>query len=571
MAMLACISSLAGTFHISDSLDTTKVTSLRGAIIAANHAGGANTIVLTNRLYSLSIAGADENASLTGDLDVTNGRLTIVSLAGTTVTITATNLGDRLFHILPKAQLTLSNLVLTGGTAPGNQYGFIEAGESAGAILNEGTLVLEKCVLTNNSSGGGNLPEGNGGGTSGGDGGAICNSGTLTMSGCIIADNASGVGRDGSFGGNGGGVFNSGACLLTNCVICGNSAGHGGEPQGNEAGFAGSGGSGGGIFNSGEMALNDCTVSGNFSGSGANGGFPDGNIMGIPPGSPGGAGGDGAGIYNAGTLTLSNCTISANGSQAGGNGHEGGAGGGGGAGGSGAGIYNNGTLDLTICTLSGNSCGPGGNGGAGEAFLEYAGTGGAGGSGGNGGAIYNAGSATLLASTISGNSGGAGGVGADGPAGLLFVYGIGTNGTTVTNILAVNNGVGGAGGTGGTGGVYNSATNASAAVLRNVLIALNLPAGGGAGGVGQANNGGIVPADSGGSGFPDLAGPFTSGGHNLVGQINGCSGFTNGLNGDRLGSSFGTVGPDAWAFDQQRRSHRHAQPAAGQPCHERGR
>jgi hypothetical protein len=406
-SVLACVSTRANIFYISDSSDTTNATSLRGAIIAANGSGGDNIIIITNNLYSLTIPGVDEEASFTGDLDITNGNLTIIGLANTNVIISATNLGDRVFHILPNAQLTLLNLIITGGAAPGNYYGYFENGEPAGAIYNQGTLFLENCVITNNSSGGGGLLEGNGGGTGAGDGGGIYNSGVLAMESCVVAGNVSGGGADGSFGGNGGGIFNSGMCQLNNCLICGNFGGAGGEPEGNASGFAGSGGSGGGICNTSEMTLYNCTVSDNFSGYGANAGSPDGLLgIGIPPGSGGGAGGDGAGIYSTGILTLNCCTVSGNSSSGGGNGYSGGTGGAGGNGGSGAGIYSIGTLALSTCTINGNSCGNGGNGGAGFAFLAYAGMGGAGGNGGDGGGIFNAGIMTLLACTVSGNSGG---------------------------------------------------------------------------------------------------------------------------------------------------------------------
>ena len=46
--------------------------SLRGAIVAANAASGADDITLPAGTYTLTIAGADEDTSYTGDLDVTD-------------------------------------------------------------------------------------------------------------------------------------------------------------------------------------------------------------------------------------------------------------------------------------------------------------------------------------------------------------------------------------------------------------------------------------------------------------------------------------------------------------------
>ena len=41
-----------------------------------------------------------------------------------------------------------------------------------------------------------------------------------------------------------------------------------------------------------------------------------------------------------------------------------------------------------------------------------------------------------------------------------------------------------------------------------------------------------------------MAGLFTSLGHNLIGQTNGCAGFTNGVNGDKVGSILtGAINP----------------------------
>ena len=544
LLVLTCTSSHALIFYVSNSADTTNQTSLRGAIIAANAIGGNNIIILTNSVYALTIGGSDEDAGFTGDLDITNGNLTILGLANSNVIITATNLGDRVFQILPNAQLTLLDLIIADGIAPGYDEHFAN-GESGGAIYNQGTLFLENCIVTNNSSGGGNFLEGNGGGTGAGDGGGIYNSGLLTMFDCQVANNASGGGTDGSSGGNGGGIFNSGMCQLNNCVICSNAGGPGGGPEGNAFGFAGSGGSGGGIFNTSEMALNNCSVRGNFSGSGGNAGSASGLVgVGLPPGSRGGAGGDGAGIYSAGVLTLNSCTISGNSSSGGGNGYLGSYGGAGGKGGDGAGIYSTGTLALGTCTISGNTCGNGGEGGKGFAFLAWAGMGGAGGSGGNGGGIFNAGTMTLLASTVSKNTGGAGRAGANGSAGVLIMYEANTNNDTIIPIiLSGADGIGGPGGNGGMGGIFSSSTGASMASVRNSLIALNSAAVGGVGGQTQTTNGVNMPVASGASGFPDLAGQFTSRGHNLIGQTNGCGSFTNGANYDLAGSTMAPLNP----------------------------
>jgi hypothetical protein len=244
------------------------------------------------------------------------------------------------------------------------------------------------------------------------------------------------------------------------------------------------GGGGGGIHNAGELVLNGCAVSGNIAGAGAFGG---------------GLGGNGGGIYNAGTLFLNACTVNRNTAGNGGfapfgDFFPGGAGGGGG------GIYNSNVLKMTNCTITGNAGGGGGHGGG--QFI-----GGPGGRGGDGGAIYNAATLALTACTLSSNVTGTGGDG-----------GSGMNGSS---------GTGGAGGDGG--GIFNSA-NGSSANLRSSIVA------GDTLGAGGAPGGGI------GDG-PDLAGSFSSQGHNLVGRADGATGFTNGVKADLVGSSATPVDP----------------------------
>ena len=70
------------TFKVNTTLDTVAVNlkngkdatghiSLRSAIEAADAHGGANTIILPSGTFTLTIAGAGEDASATGDLDIT--------------------------------------------------------------------------------------------------------------------------------------------------------------------------------------------------------------------------------------------------------------------------------------------------------------------------------------------------------------------------------------------------------------------------------------------------------------------------------------------------------------------
>lgn len=532
----AIFSASARIFMVTDTNDSVGLESLRGAIIAASRYRGENTIILgrmpsrgrqnpnSEQVFRLTIAGADETNSLTGDLDITRGNLTIIG-AAPNVTIDATGLGDRVFQVFPHAQLRLENLVIRGGAAPASR-GLFENGESGGAIYNAGTLVLGKCVITNNASGGGSYVEGNGGGTGGGDGGGIYNHGTLSASECVLSENFAGAGVDGAAGGDGGGLRNDSVCFLERCVISGNQSGAGGGPAGNFSGFGGSGGNGGGIFNSGTIVLDSCIISENFCGPGASGGSPAIETF-NSPGGWGGNGGSGAGIYNAGEAQLDFSTVDGNGNGNGGNGDTAEAGGNAGLGGNGAGILNVGKLGLNTSTISGNMCGNGGNGGSGLAIAA------GGGAGGSGGGICNSGLLNLTSCTIT-----------------LNQTGVGGNGGNSSSFEGSASSAA-SGGQGGDGGGILNETSTTNAVLRNTLIAQNLVNIGGAGGTnteftsdpGQPHSTqqiGLVGTR--GLGF-DIAGNFTSRGFNLIGMADDSTGFTNRIDADQVGNTGDPIDP----------------------------
>jgi len=508
-------------FNVSNTNDTYSYTSLRGAVMAANWFGGKNTIILGGqppargrnqpppRVFHLTISGADEDAARTGDLDITRGDLTIIG-ATTNVVIDATGLGDRVFQVFKYARLTLRNVSITGGTAPGNIYGSVKDGESGGAILNSGTLILVNCVIVGNSSGGGNLPMGNGGYTGGGDGGGIYNLGTLTMNNCLLLRNSAGAD-----GGSGGGLKNDGACFLTNCVISENQSG----PDG---------GNGGGLFNSGKLVLNTCIISNNQTGQGSS----EGQVY--FAGKPAGLsapGGNGAGICNAGQMQMVFCTVAGN---ACGDGGEGGvsvffSGVKAGSGGSGAGVYNTGRLTIGTTTISGNTCGNGGTGGSGAFYGVYMGAlfPGSGGVGGAGGGIYNAGLLDLTSCTIALNQTGAGGYG-----GNAIEY------SSSSGLAAL----GGPGGDGG--GILNDASSTNV-VFCNTLIVQNLVNIGGNGGTNTDDyQTTTLIGNSGATGIGfDLAGDFTSQGFNLISIGDDSTGFTNRLNADQVGTLANPIDP----------------------------
>src|SRR6516165_8660477 len=89
------------------------ILSLRQAVIDANHSQGADTIMLPAGTYTLTRTGMNEDAALTGDLDIT-GHLTIQGAGAGSTTVDAAHLG-RAFQVLPGADVTLSGLTVQGG------------------------------------------------------------------------------------------------------------------------------------------------------------------------------------------------------------------------------------------------------------------------------------------------------------------------------------------------------------------------------------------------------------------------------------------------------------------------
>jgi hypothetical protein len=425
-ALLFASSAHGRIFFVTDPQDTTNQTSLRGAILEANKLKSNQkdphtAIILLSGTYQLTLTGGDEDFGRSGDLDIIQGSVTIAG-RGSNVTINATGLGDRVFQVFSNAHLTLSHLIIQGGTAPMNDYQLSEAGASGGAIFNSGTLTIQNCSIGGNSSGNGGF----------------------------------GVIWIGLPGGDGGGIYNEGFARLDRCIINDNSAGAGAGQD--SFGFGHTGGNGGGIYNSGIMFLNNCTISTNMSGQGGSGGVASGLVSVNAPGGPGGAGGNGAGIFNAGEMELNFCTVNGNdGGDGGDGGFSLGSGGNAGAGGNGAGIFNTGNLSLKTSTISGNFCGGGGAGGKGSLNLNFGFLGGGvGGNGGNGGGIYNAGSFNATSCTISLNVTGAAGTG-----------GRNRNDDGNNADTTGSDGIGGSG-----GGIANEADGAAIS-LRNALVALN--------------------------------------------------------------------------------------------------
>jgi cysteine-rich repeat protein len=121
--------------------------SLRGAIIAANDANGADIINLPAGTYALTIGGTFEDDAATGDLDI-NSSLTING-GGAKSTIVDGGGLDRVFHVWtddsePSFPLTvaINDLTVTGGVGP----------TGGGIKIHSGTIVLNRLVVRDNQA-----------------------------------------------------------------------------------------------------------------------------------------------------------------------------------------------------------------------------------------------------------------------------------------------------------------------------------------------------------------------------------------------------------------------------------
>lgn len=146
----------AATFTVTKVLDTADGAcdadcSLREAVIAANASVGEDTIALPAGTYTLSIAGANEDSAKTGDLDIKDAALVITGAGATVTVIQWAESQDRVFDLSSRTTtpVTIKNVTIQGGnTAKSSSSG----GKSGGGIQAFGPLILEECIVKNNTS-----------------------------------------------------------------------------------------------------------------------------------------------------------------------------------------------------------------------------------------------------------------------------------------------------------------------------------------------------------------------------------------------------------------------------------
>ena len=255
---------------------------LRAAIQETNATPGKDAIsfpplslIHIRDVVELSLAGADEDAAQSGDLDITDS----LTLSGngarrTIIGVSGAALGDRIFDLDPAGSgidVEITGVTIRGGSVTSD----------GGGIRSKGHLTLTESVLVGNTAGnhgGGLLVDAN---TAVAEldgvivennrakrtGAGLGNRGTLTLSRVTVDGNAA--------DGEAGGLWNGGLATLRGVTLSGNKAVGVGGGQ-----FAGA------MTNGGSASLANVTISGNV--------------------------GDPGGIHNGGPLRLTNVTINHN-------------------------------------------------------------------------------------------------------------------------------------------------------------------------------------------------------------------------------------------------------------------
>jgi hypothetical protein len=233
---------------------------------AIDHAGSRDTIRIAPALHNTPIV-------LTQELLITKD-LTIQATEDAPATISGPPIspdfyGSGVFEIARNADVTLSYLTITRGTAV----------PSGGGIYNLGELTLTNCTVSGNLAGSG--------------AGIFNDSGTVALNSSTVFGNLAGSG-------NGGGIYNKlGTVTLNHSSVSNNHT--------NPAGF------GGGIFNeNGTVTITKSTVSDNGYGDLAGGIYSTGELRLNNSTVSGNSADVGGGIVTSGQATITNCTVSGN-------------------------------------------------------------------------------------------------------------------------------------------------------------------------------------------------------------------------------------------------------------------
>jgi hypothetical protein len=292
---------------------------LRAAVMEADASPGYDAIDVPSGTYRLTRAGANEDLSATGDLDIHHD----LEIRGAGVGATWLDGGrsDRVLEVHASAAVTLSDVTIHGGLVSGGQG-------RGGGIRNAGELALDRCRFVENQA---DL------------GGAISNSGQLTLSASTVERNAAGDG--------GGGIWNDGTLIVTDSTLSGNltTLGDGGG-IGNHGGTVtmalsvlqeNSAVSGGALRNglSGQVTIDRSSLERNWATRGGAIANLSGTVSVVETTVQRNEAAKGGGVFNLDSMSIDSTTLSENGRS---------------VESAGGGIHNSGTLQAVNSTISGN-------------------------------------------------------------------------------------------------------------------------------------------------------------------------------------------------------------------------
>jgi len=301
-------SAYAATFTVNSTTDAVdaspgngtcatagSVCTVRAAIQEANALAGTDTIILPAGTYTLSIAGTEEDAAATGDLDITSD-MTIDGANESTTIIDATTI-DRAIDIPSTAIVTIQNLTVKNGDVEGKGGGINNSQTGS-------TLTLNHVTVSDN--------------TANNSGGGIQNDGTANLTNVTIKSNSANAG---------GGMISDGTLTITASTFDGNNAPSTGAGLYND--FSGTStlthltnvtfsnntavNSGGGLRNDDSISMYNVIFTGNDGGNYGGGVYNDfGTVTGTNITFNNNQAHIGGGIENVWILNLTNATINGN-------------------------------------------------------------------------------------------------------------------------------------------------------------------------------------------------------------------------------------------------------------------
>jgi hypothetical protein len=216
-ASLALAAPAGATIAVKVPCNGGDPAALIAAINAANRKGGGVINLAAGCVYKLTVADNETDGG--NGLPVVASSI-LLNGNGSTVRDAAAENSFRILEIAEGANLTVNNLVLTGGSPAEDSNNVVRGG----GIFNKGVLLLHQTRVTNNKTKNGLANSG----------GGIYNTNTLRLNASSVTNNS---------GGNfGGGIFSEGLLVINSSTVSENTAGD--NPRGGP-------GTGGGIQSTG--------------------------------------------------------------------------------------------------------------------------------------------------------------------------------------------------------------------------------------------------------------------------------------------------------------------------------